>query len=72
MRVGIGSIGLVLERADEPVIPHPTGGTALSSLAADRRISAREILVVEKGITTLAIGLVLTAVGSSAGERAAV
>ena len=34
--------------------------------------SAREILAVEKGITTLAIGLVLTAVGSSARERGAI
>jgi hypothetical protein len=74
VRVGIGSIGrasLIVPMTATDCTPdgrHSVVIVGVGTVAC----SARELLVAEKAITTLAIGLVLTAVGSSARERAAV
>ena len=74
MRVGIGSIGrasLIVPMTATDCTPDGRDSVVIVGVGTVA-CSARELLVAEKAITTLAIGLVLTAVGSSARERGAV
>ena len=71
MRVGIGSITLaplIVPMTAIDCTPDGRHGVVIVGIGTVAW-SAREILVAKKGITTLAIGLVLTAVGSPARER---
>ena len=74
VRVGVGSIGrasLIVPMTATDCTPDGRDSVVIVGVGTVAW-SARELLVADKAITTLAIGFVLTAVGSSARERVAV